>query len=106
MAALDPRYEHQFDLGPPTNNNLNTAAGNPLTTVTNAHWLYVVSGGTLPASAVNNGRFVVPWCDMHIALLKIHNLDPAMVGTLATTRIVNLRAIHDALQRAVTTYEI
>ena len=101
MAALDPRFEFQFELGAPTAANLNTAGGFANLTLSANHWLYVVSGGNVPGSAVAAGRFSVSWPAMHIAMLKVNALDPAILGTHATSRISNLRMLHNAFQRAV-----
>ena len=101
MAAPDPRFEFQFELGAPTAGNFNAAAGAPVVTLDASHWLCVVSGGTIPASTVVPGRFAVPWSSMHLAMLKVSQIDPAMFGTLATSRITSLRTLHDAFQRAV-----
>ena len=101
MAALDPRFEFQFELGAPTAANLNTAGGFSNLTLSANHWLYVVAGGNVPGSAVAAGRFSVSWPAMHIAMLKVNALDPAILGTHATSRISNLRMLHDAFQRAV-----
>ena len=92
MAALDPKYEFTFSLGPPTVGNLNTAAGAPLLTVAAVHYLQVASGGTLPAAPGAPNRFVVPWPDIDVAMLKVHTLDAAVHGTQCAARITNLRA--------------
>ena len=52
MAALDPRFEFQFELGAPTAANLNTAGGFANLTLSANHWLYIVSGGNVLGSAV------------------------------------------------------
>ena len=101
MAAMDPRFEFQFGVGPPTAANFNTAAGFPLVTLDPSHWIHVVSGGTTPASARVAGRFEVAWTSLHVAMLKVHSLDAALFGTLATGRLTTLRSMHDAFQRAV-----
>ena len=52
-----------------------------------------------PAPGAAN-RFLVPWTDVDIAVLKIHNLNAAVLGTQIAGRITNLRTLHDAFQRA------
>ena len=99
-AALDPKHEFRFSLGAPTERNLNTAAGNLSLTVAASHFLHVASGGTLPAAPGVANRFLVPWPDVDIALLKTHTLDAAVQGAQCSLCIASLRAMHDAFQRA------
>ena len=100
MAALDPKYEFTFAPGAPTVGDINAAAGAPLLTVAAVHYLHVASGGALRAAPGAANRFIVPWTDVDIAMLKVHNLDAAFHGTPSAGRITNLRAMHDAFQRA------
>ena len=100
MAALDPKYEFLFAAGAPTVGNLNAAAGDPQLTVAAVHYLSVASGGTLPAAPGAANRFVVPWTTVDIAMMKVHSMDAAVLGTPSAARITNLRALHDAFQRA------
>ena len=99
MAALDPRYEFQFDLGAPTAANLNLAAGSPLLSVGATHLLYVASGNSLPVSATTPGRYTVSRVDVHIACLKVHKVDAALQGTLCSRSLFNLKVCHDAFSR-------
>ena len=101
MAALDPKYEFTFAGGGPTVGALNAAAGAPLLTVAAVHYLYVASGGSLPAAPGAPNRYVIPWTDVDIAVLKVHNMHTATHGTQCAGRITNLRALHDAFQRDV-----
>ena len=81
--------------------NLNAAAGAPLLTVSAVHFLHVASGGTLPPAAGGAAnRFVVTWTMVDIAMLKVHALDAAVLGTPTAARITSLRSMHDAFQRA------
>jgi len=100
VAALDPKYEFTFAPGAPTVGDLNAAAGAPLLTVAAVHYLHVASGGALRAAPGAANRFIVPWTDVDIAMLKVHNQDAAFHGTPSAGRITNLRAMHDAFQRA------
>ena len=100
MAALDPKYEFTFAGGAPTVGALNAAAGAPLLTVAASHYLYVASGGSLPPAPGAPGRFVIPWADVDVAVLKVHNLNAAVHGTQCAGRITGLRALHDAFQLA------
>ena len=100
MAALDPKYEFTFAAGAPTVGSLNAAAGAPQLTVAAVHFLHVASGGLLPAAPGVANRFLVPCTDVDIAMLKVHQLDAAVHGTQSAGRITNLRAMHDAFQRA------
>ena len=100
MAALDPKYEFTFSLGAPTAGNLNAAAGTPILTVAAVHYLQVASGNTLPPAPGGANRFAVPWPQVDVAMLKVHTLNAAVHGTQSAARITNLRACHDAFQRA------
>ena len=100
MAALDPKYEFTFAGGAPTVGALNAAAGAPQLTVAAVHYLYVASGGSLPAAPGAANRFIIPWTDLDIAVLKVHNMNAAIHGTPCAGRITNLRTLHDAFQRA------
>ena len=60
-AAPNPKFNFNFESGAPSAANLNAASGNPLLVVDPTHWLYVVSGGALPASAVVVGSVTIPW---------------------------------------------
>ena len=98
MAAavpLDPRFEFTFENGAPTVGNLNAAGGDLFCTVAPVHFLHVASGGTLEPSLVSPGRFRVRWTDVWIALLKVCTIDPALQGTLVSSRICSARAMHD-----------
>ena len=101
MAALDPKYEFVFSLGAPTAGNMNAAAGAPILTVDAVHYLQVASGNTLPPAPGAANRFAVPWPLVDIAMLKVHTLNAAVHWTQCSARITNLRACHDAIQRAV-----
>ena len=102
MAALDPKYEFHFASGAPTAGNFNAAAGSPMCTVDASHFLHVASGAALPAAPGAPNRFTISWTVMHVAMLKVHSLSNSLHGTPSGTRIVNLRAMHDALQRTAT----
>ena len=101
MAALDPRFEVRFDAGAPTVPHLNAAAGSLWLHVDPSHWLYVASGGDMPASPLHPGRFRVSWTDMWGEFLKFTPIDAALHANLVVRTIGSLRFFHDGFQRAV-----
>lgn len=101
MAALDPRFEVRFESGSPTAPNLNAAAGDLWLNVDAAHWLYVASGGDMPADPASPSRYRIRWTDLWMEFLKFTPVDTAMHSTLVVRMIGNLRFFHDGFQRAV-----
>ena len=79
---MDPRFEVRFDAGAPTVPHLNAAAGSLWLNVDPSHWLYVASGGDMPACPLHAGRFRVASIDMlHAAemLRVVCNFDSRLV---------------------------
>ena len=99
--ALDPRYELRFDAGAPSVPHLNAAAGFLWLNVDAAHWLYVASGGDMPASPAHAGRFRIGWADLYVEFLKFTPMDAALHSSVVVRIIANLRFLHDGFQRAV-----
>ena len=104
--ALDPRFELRFDAGAPSVPHLNAAAGVLWLHVDPSHWLYVASGGDMPACPGHAGRFRVGWAELYIEFLKFTPIDAALHSSVVVRIIGNLRFFHDSFQRAERTLRV
>ena len=59
--------------------HLNAAAGVLWLNVDPSHWLYVASGGDMPACPGHAGRFRVGWSELYIEFLKFTPIDAAFI---------------------------